>query len=176
MRGADMSSTHHERPAGVTLRFQVSEDGIRAASAERRDVLSEHPIGSAQGDDPSHFPPQAGTVPGEASAFACGRDILTGEAADDGVDSSEAGEPVGAEEANVSASGHVGPVTGEDVLAVGIGFDLSDTLPAGALEAKIETADTSKEGEESKSIGIHLCRAFRFGVTPRATFTCTCTT
>jgi hypothetical protein len=41
VRRSDVSSTHHERPAGVARRFQVAENDICAATPQRRHVLDD---------------------------------------------------------------------------------------------------------------------------------------
>jgi hypothetical protein len=43
---ADVTSTHHERPAGVASLLQPAKDDVSASTAESRDVLNENPIGS----------------------------------------------------------------------------------------------------------------------------------
>jgi hypothetical protein len=54
-----MSSTHHERPAGVARLFQTTEDDVSAASSEARDVLSEYPVGSQLLHHPQELEPQS---------------------------------------------------------------------------------------------------------------------
>jgi len=46
-----MSSTHHERPAGVACRLQVGEHPVSASSSKARYILSEDPRRSELGDD-----------------------------------------------------------------------------------------------------------------------------
>ena len=55
---SDVSSTHHERRAGVPAFLQRSEHFIRAPSAESRDVLKQYPTGSHLRHDPQKLPKQ----------------------------------------------------------------------------------------------------------------------
>lgn len=91
MRCTGMDSPHHERPAGVAERFQVREHPVSSESSEPRDVLSEDPIGSQFGHDPSHFVPQAGTLSVEAGALAGNADVLAREASGDEINSPDSG-------------------------------------------------------------------------------------
>ena len=86
-----MDSTHHERPAGVAERVQVSEHLVRSESSEARDVLSEYPIWSHFAHDPSHFVPQTGTRAVEPGALAGDADVLARESAGDELDSPDSG-------------------------------------------------------------------------------------
>jgi len=86
VRGADVVSTHHERPAGVAFRFQSTAHDIRAASTERRHVLSNDPTGSHFAHEPQVLEPQSAAGAVEAGAFPCDADVLAGKATDDGVD------------------------------------------------------------------------------------------
>ena len=138
VRRPDVSSTHHERPAGVARRFQITEDDICAATAQSRHVLDEHPAWLEFADEAGELAPEAAALAGDAFAFPRARDVLTGEAAGDAVDGLEGG---GVAEADVAASVDMGPVPFEDVATVGVDFDLPAHSEAGALQAQIDATD-----------------------------------
>jgi hypothetical protein len=143
VRRPDVSSTHHERPCGVARRFQVAEHGICAATAQSRHVLDEHPAWPKLADDPGEFAPESAAVPAlDPGAAAGGGDVLAGEAAGDEVDALEGG---GAGEPHIPASGDGGPVSGEDVLTVGLRLHLPAHHEAGALEPERHAPDPGKE-------------------------------
>jgi hypothetical protein len=52
---------------------------------------------------------------------------------------------------DVSESWYVGPVFCEDGAAVGVDLDLGDAFPAGALEAEVDSSDSSEKTDESHS-------------------------
>ena len=88
----DGPSTHHERPAGVVLRFQRSHDLVSASQAQRRDVLNENARWSNGSNKLEPAPPQSGSGTGESGTLAGGADVLAGEPA--GPDG-QVGGPVG---------------------------------------------------------------------------------
>jgi hypothetical protein len=138
--GADMASTHHERPAGVSRRFQVTEHPVRAVSSEPKDVLNEYPTGSQLAHDPVHFSPQPAAVACfDALLLPRDRHVLAGESSGDEIDGAEVG---GGGEAHVTPSVDVGPVPLEDVDAVGVTLDLPDDAHAGPFEAEPEPTDS----------------------------------
>jgi hypothetical protein len=137
-----VSSTHHERPAGVARRLQVAEDGICTATAQSRHVLDEHPAWTEFADDAGELPPEAAAESGDPDAPAGGGDVLAGEAASDEIDALERGAPG---EADVTASNNVGPVPGEDVLTVRLPLDLPAHREPGALEPERHATDAREE-------------------------------
>lgn len=156
MRRADVSSTHHERPAGVARRFQIAEDDICPATAQRRHVLDEHPAWPEFADDAGDLPPEATPVPVfEAGAFPRRRDILAGEAAGDEIDPLEV---PGVGESDVAAPVDGRPVSGKDVLTVRLAFDLPAHGEARSLQAKAHPPDA---GEEVPACHGHQSRLVR---------------
>ena len=81
VRGAHSPSTHHERPAGVVLRFQRSHDLVSASQAQRRDVLNENARWSNGSNKLEPAPPQSGSGTGESGTLPGGADVLAGEPA-----------------------------------------------------------------------------------------------
>jgi hypothetical protein len=158
VRGADVASTHHERPAGVARRLQVAEDGIRAATAQSRHVLDEHPAWAEFADDAGELAPEAAAVAREANAPTCGGDILAGEAARDEVDGLKIPCPG---EADVAASNNVGPVPREDVLTEWLPLDLPAHREAGALEPERHAPDAREEiaARHALFIAARRCRS-----------------
>jgi hypothetical protein len=49
---------------------------------------------------------------------------------------------------DVSMSGNIWPVVGEDVLAVGIPFNLEAAVPSCSLESEVDAADPGEERSE----------------------------
>jgi hypothetical protein len=52
---------------------------------------------------------------------------------------------------DVSISGHIGPVLGEDSLAEGLVLDLPSATPSGSFEAEVDPSDTGEEAAERGS-------------------------
>jgi hypothetical protein len=141
--GADMASTHHERPAGVARRFQVTEHPVSAVSSEPRDVLNEYPTGSQLAHDPVHFSPQPAAVACfDALLLPRDRHVLAREASGDEIDGPEI---TGIGEAHVTPSVDVGPVPLKDVDAVGVALDLPDDAHPSPFEAEPEPPDSREE-------------------------------
>jgi len=92
VRRSNRPSAHHDRPDGVACRFQVSDNEVRAASSESRNVLSEHPTRHEFTDDAEHFTPQAASFSSlDAETLPGNADVLAGESACDDIDSSNSG-------------------------------------------------------------------------------------
>ena len=111
-----MGSTHHERPAIVSRRFQAADDPVRAANTQRRDVLNQHPTWPAFDDEAQHVLPQATALAIHSGARPGGADILAREAAADDVGGLD---PVGLQTGcgqglHVVVAGDLGPMTAED--------------------------------------------------------------
>lgn len=146
-----MVSTHHERPAGVTRRFQVAEDAISAASTQGGHVLGDDPPWTQAADEPGELAPESAAGAAlDADAFARTRDVLTGKPSDDGVDIAPpvAGELV-VDEADVAAASDVWPVSLKHGARIGVHLHLSHTLPASPLQAEVKATDAGEEREES---------------------------
>jgi len=139
---ADRPSTHHERPSGVADFFQISEHPARTSSAERRDVLNQHPAGSCVCDDSPHLKPQPGSFAREARALAGCADVLTGESAADEINPAVPGAVEGAD---VVVDGDVGPVLAEDGAAEGIDFAEGDGADADSLAGDGESSDAAEQ-------------------------------
>src|SRR5262245_32722369 len=138
-----MVSTHQERPCGVARRLQIRQDGICAATAQRRHVLDEHPRWVELAHDAGEFPPEpASAASFDTDAATGGGDVLAGEAAGDEVDR---GKGSHACEPDVTASEHSGPVAGEDGFTVGLHFDLPAHGESGAFQAEGHAADACEE-------------------------------
>lgn len=141
VRRANVVSTHHERPAGVSLRLQVFKHPVSAESAEARDVLSDHPAGSHFSHQPEELGPEPSLVFMPSPAPGTG-DGLAGESSDQSVSCREVTH---GHSANVSESWKSGPMSLKDGAAVGVDLDLGDALPSGPFEAEVEPADAGEE-------------------------------
>jgi len=71
VEGVDGTSRYNNRPAGVAVRFQVSQNSVEAHRDVPRYVLSQDETGSAKVDNPAHLWPEmavilrAQSLPGE---------------------------------------------------------------------------------------------------------------
>jgi len=84
--GADVSSTNHERPAGVAEILQRSEHGVSAPSSEISAVLKSEPTRAALSDDADCLEKEAGTLAFDALALGvCRADVLAWRASDNDV-------------------------------------------------------------------------------------------
>jgi len=101
-----MDSTHHERPAGVPLFFQVSEHLVRVLSAQARDVLKETPRRSCFPDDSEQLGPEPSVV-GFSFSLSGEGDRLTGEPPGDDIDPSK---PKSRNIMDILVDRHIGPV------------------------------------------------------------------
>jgi hypothetical protein len=145
VRGANVVSTHHERPSGVACFFQVLQDEVTASSSESTDVFNKNPTGSELSDESCVLEPEsaAGAFL-YTRTFASDGHVLAGEAAADEVDSS--GNRSGCELSYVIVDRHSGPASREDRLAVRFDFAKGHGLEsARSVEAKADTADTAEE-------------------------------
>jgi len=75
VRRTDRPRTHHDRPAGVTFRFQTSEHCIRPSASQSRNIFCEHTSGSHFRNDPEHFKPQAALFSAKSRTFSGGGNI-----------------------------------------------------------------------------------------------------
>ena len=145
MRRAEVTSVHHERPAGVARRFQAAEDDVGSPSAEMSDVLSEYPTGSQLAHEPQHLPPQSAALAVHALLGSCAADVLAGEAAGQDADGREVGA---VDEADVAVLRDARPVPAQDAAALGIRLDLPGAPEPGPLQAKVEPADAAEQRAE----------------------------
>jgi hypothetical protein len=153
-----MSSTHHERPAGVVRRLQVAEDDICAATAQSRYVLDEHPAWPELADDAGELAPEAAPPAGDPDALSRCGDVLAGEAATDEVDGLKSPCPG---EADIAASNNVGPVPREDVLTEWLPLNLPAHREASALEPEGHAPDAREEiaARHALFIAARRCRS-----------------
>lgn len=84
--GSNVSSTNHERPAGVAECFQRSEDGVSSPSSEIRAVFKSEPTRAAFSDEADRIEVEAAALAFDAFALGVGAaDVLARRASDDGV-------------------------------------------------------------------------------------------
>ena len=95
--GADVSSTHHARFAGVAERFQRIEQPVSAASSQVSAVLKSEPARAAISDQTDRFEIEPRPLAIDPEPFDLrDRDVLAGRAADDDVgEKSEVGNKSG---------------------------------------------------------------------------------
>lgn len=87
MGGTDVQTAFSsDRPAGVSKVLQVTQDDVRAAMEDSRNVLTKDEARAQRSDEAGHFEPEPGAVAFfEAGFFAGVRRVLARESADDGV-------------------------------------------------------------------------------------------
>jgi hypothetical protein len=92
--GFDVTSTNHDRPAGVADCFQCSDDGVSSPSSEISAVLKSEPTRAALSNDADRFEVEARPLAFDATAFGVGAaDVLAwGTADNDGRKSSKISE------------------------------------------------------------------------------------
>ncbi len=166
---AGVGSAHHERPAGVTQRFQPGADPVRAADAQSRAVLSHHPTGSQLGDEALHLVPEdtAGAV--KSAALPGRADILAGKPAADEVGSVDAvrAQALDIEPAHIVVERDAGPVPGEDAAAPEVSLAEGDSLHSRPVQAEAEAADAAEQVKDAHGRGSEAwCR--RYGFQPAA--------
>nr|WP_236626853.1 hypothetical protein [Sphingomonas sp. MM-1] len=84
MVGPDVSSTNHERPAGVADCLQSREHGVRAPSSEISAVLKSEPTRAALSDEADGFEVEARPFAFDTFSLGVGAtDVLAGRASDD---------------------------------------------------------------------------------------------
>src|SRR5690349_2023804 len=160
MRRAGMDSTHHERPALVAERLQVSDDPVRAPASQARNILSEDPSRSALADEPRHFAPEPGARACEAVTGSRQTGILARKSAADeiGVDAF-ALKPHPGEVTDVLVDWCARPVSGEDGAAERVALTERDRAHPGPMQTEAETADAAEQVKNEE-----LRRHFRPGI------------
>jgi len=152
MIGADVSSTNHDRPAGVADCLQRSEDGVSAPSSEIRAVLKSEPTRSAFVDDADRFEVEARPLPIDTFAFGVGAaDVLAGRASDDdGRKSSKISEKsVCRKGADIIVNLHAGVVFGIEGAAPGLDLAGRNRAEASAMHAERPATGSGAEEVEN---------------------------
>lgn len=115
MVGADVVATHHDRPAGVAMSLQRTENPVCAASSEISAVLKSEPTRAALSDDADGFEVEARPLAFDAFAFGVGAaDVLAGRRPNDevGKSSKVASDAIRREVADIVIDQHSGVVFG----------------------------------------------------------------
>lgn len=144
VRGAEVRSSHHERPRGVSRLDQHVVNPVIASSSEARDVLSESPTGSQLPHDPHVFPEQSGALAVDAlAAVVRFAGVLAGRAPGHNVNWSDSvsSESVGSESTHVVIDLY--PWEVGRVGAPAIGLDLAGSQRAEARPVQPEGPATS---------------------------------
>lgn len=149
VRGANVVSTHHERPSGVPESFQTFEDNVGPTSSQSRDIFSEYPTRPDKLNDSEHFEPEARPRTFEARAFAGARDVLTGEAAGDGVDSSQSENSGRCNISHVLKDRNAGEILPQNRAGKRFDFDESHGFkPACPVQAQGDAANSAETNPE----------------------------
>lgn len=156
--GADVSSTNHERPAGVAECFQRSEDGVSAPSSEISAVFKSEPTSCRFSsfaakvvdfaDDADGFEEEAGALAFDAFAFGVGAgDVLAGRAPDDDIGeiAKVSNKSACRKRADVVIDRDTRIVLGVEGSAPGYCLAGGDGAIAGAMEAERPAASGSAE-------------------------------
>jgi hypothetical protein len=150
---SDMWGTNGRRWNAVPFRVipdlgQPPEYVAHPSITEAWDVLHEDVSGSKCANGSKELRPEPpGIVLRES--LSCEADRLAWEPAGDEIDRLD-GRPV--DSGDVSVSGNIGPVVGEDVLAVGVPFDLPAALPSGSLQSEVDAADAGEQASEGRHV------------------------
>jgi hypothetical protein len=131
-----MDSTHHDRPAGVAERFQVSEDFVSRCSAKARDVLNDNPRRSCLLDDSCELRPEVPCIVA-SPATAGDRVRLAGKTAGNEVNAKSSG----VEGVDVVMNRHSGKVLGQNLSAERLYLAEGDRLPPHPPRGQGEAAD-----------------------------------
>jgi hypothetical protein len=144
VRGAGMSSTHHERPDGVADRLQISRDPVIASSSEARHVLKRAPSRSDFVDEADGFKEQSGPCTVDPLTFGVGgAGVLAGWASDDNL--GQVSEVVHksncVEASDIVVKPHAGEVAAEHLAPPQVDLAGSDGSEAGSMQAKRPAAN-----------------------------------
>jgi hypothetical protein len=148
VRGADIVSTHHERPAGVAESLQFNEEPVDASSSEARAVLKSAPTRPALSDDADGLEEQAGALAVDAAALGVrGAGVLAWGGADDDIGEADAigNKSSCPEGSHVIVEPRVGEVPAEDGAAPRVDFAGGDGSEAGAVQAERPAATCAAE-------------------------------
>jgi hypothetical protein len=151
MIGADITSSHHARFAGVAERFQRSEQPVSAASSEIRAVLKSEPARAALSDKPDGFEVEAGSLSVDSLAFRVGAaDVLARRRPDDdvGKDAKVGNKSSCREAADVVVESDIGVVLRVEDAAPLDDFAGRNGEEAGAVQAKRPAARRGAEQVE----------------------------
>lgn len=156
VRGTNVVSTHHERPAGVAECLQFNEEPVDASSSETRAVLKSAPTRSALADDADGFEEQAGALAVDALALGVrGAGVLAGRGSDDGVREGEAigNKSICPDSADIVIEPRFGEVPAEDGAAPRVNFAGGDRAEACAVQAERPAATRAAEKiEDSRPV------------------------
>ena len=139
---AGVDSTHHERPAGVAERLQVSEDFVSRCSAQARDVLNDNPRRPCLRDDSCELRPEVPCIVA-SPATAGDRVRLAREPAGNEVNAKLSG----VEGMDVVMDGYTGEVLRQHAARVVLDLAERDRLPAHPPGGEREAADAGEQVE-----------------------------
>lgn len=148
MVGSDVTSTNHERPAGVVECFQRSENGVSSASSEVMAVLKSEPTRPDLADDPDRVEVKARARPFDPFALGVGAtDVLAwGTADNDGRKSSKIIEKsVCRESADIVVKPDMRIVLGVERAPPRLDFARGDRREPGAVHAERPAAGGGAE-------------------------------
>ena len=146
VRRSGMDSTHHERPAGVAKRFQVSEDFVSRCSAQARDVLNDAPSRLCLRDDSCELRPEVPCIVA-SPATAGDRVRLAREPAGNDVNAKSST----VEGVDVVMDGYARKVLAQHRLRVGFDLAERDRLPAHPPRGEREARDSAEKVQVSHS-------------------------
>jgi hypothetical protein len=145
MGRAGMDSTHHEWPNGVAERRQVSDDPVRTAASQPRDVLNHDPTRATLADDPCHLVPERAAWAPQPGAAPCLTDVLAGKSAAH----DERTQRGGVETPNVDRDRHTRPVPSEDAAAERVALAEPNRLETRPVKTEAEPADAAEQVKDA---------------------------
>jgi hypothetical protein len=158
---AGVPSTHHERPDGVSFRFQRSVYPVVAASSEARHVFKTNPTGSHFAHDPHGFPEQSRSCPVDPFAVRVrGAGVLAGRTPGHNVNWSDSIGPksFGGDAAHVVVYPDAGKVSGELGSPPSVDLASGDGSESGPLKTETPSAAPAAEKIEDIHLGPRCLR------------------
>ena len=133
----------------VPDRSERPEHLVQSARAKGCDVFGDDPARARFGDDAVHFPPEAASLSRQSGAFAGEADVLAGKPAGDDVGPDSGGSESGCGDAvDIAEVRDTGKPRSQDGRAIRVDFTEPGDGEAGALEAKLESADAAEQAED----------------------------
>lgn len=155
MRRADVESTHHERPAGVALLFQLAENPVDSSIADARNILKRKPARSDFADEADRFEVETGSHPLDPAPFGVGcAGVLAGGASGHNIDwpNSIVLELPGGELLHIVINSDAGEVSGVLPPSPLIDFTCRDSAQASSVKAEAPSAACATEEVEDSHV------------------------
>jgi hypothetical protein len=141
VRGANGASWNNKRPDGEAFIFQLCGNGVETEANMSANILCNDPAGADFSNDAVHFGPEVARVR-LALLLAGNAEGLARVSSANNVNCSGVLGTV--KLADVGMDGNIGPVSGEDSLAIGFDFTEGCGCKPGSLKTEAETSDSAE--------------------------------